>query len=121
MYLIFGGLTTVVSFVFYFLSSWVFGLPAWLSSVVSWIFAVTFAFITNKIYVFRSETKTKESTIKEAALFFGARLASMLINAAIMLVFVDWFDMNEPLFFLIGQIFVMIFNYVAAKLVIFRK
>lgn len=121
LYIIFGGLTTLVGTVFYFGASWGLSLDAWISSVISWIFAVTFAFITNKIIVFQSKTKTKKETSKEAAMFFAARLGTLGINTAIMLVFVDILALNEPIVFVVGQVVVLVLNYLASKLVIFKK
>jgi len=121
LYLFFGGLTTVVNTVCYFVASWGLGLSAWLSSVVAWFFAVIFAFVTNKIFVFESRGKGKKETKKEAVLFFTARLASLGLIAGIMLVFVDLMGLNELLFFIIGQVVVLVFNYLASKLFIFKK
>ena len=59
-YLIVGGLTTVVSLVTYYLCVLTFldpGHPVQLqiANVISWIFAVTFAYFTNRKYVFESK------------------------------------------------------------------
>jgi len=120
LYLFFGGLTTLVNAIFYFLSSWGLSLDAWLSSVIAWLFAVLFAFFTNKIIVFKSKAKSG-SAVREVLLFFGARLASLLLNTAVMLVFVDLLALNEPIFFVIGQIIVLVFNYIASKFLIFKR
>jgi len=121
LYLFFGGLTTVVSTVTHFGFSWVLGLPAWLSSVIAWVFAVVFAFFTNKIFVFKSKTNTKKQAAREATLFLAARLITMAINTGIMLVFVDIMELNEPVFFVIGQAVIVILNYIFSKLIIFKK
>ena len=68
-YLIFGGLTTVVSMVSYFIFTRVFGIDEVVSSAISWFCAVTFAYITNKIWVFESKTNTVGSFFKEAVMF----------------------------------------------------
>ena len=47
-YLIFGGLTTVVSIVTYALFAKVFYIDYLISNVLSWVLAVLFAYITNK-------------------------------------------------------------------------
>jgi len=120
LYLFFGGLTTVVSTLTYFGASWGLGLSAWLSSIISWVFAVAFAFVTNKIFVFKSKAKKKEAA-KEASLFFVARLATMAINTGIMFIFVDIMGLNELLFFIIGQVVIVVLNYVLSKLIIFKK
>ena len=67
-YLIFGGLTTVVSMVSYFIFTRVFGIDEVVSSAISWFCAVTFAYITNKIWVFESKTNTVGSFFKEAVM-----------------------------------------------------
>jgi len=121
LYLFFGGLTTLVGAVVYFFASWGLGLSAWLSSIISWVFAASFAFVTNKIIVFKSKTATKKETTKQASLFFVARLATLGINTAIMLVFVDIMRLNEAVIFVIGQLVVLTLNYLASKLVIFKN
>ena len=55
LYLLFGGLTTIVSIGSY---AWVnvgLGINELIANIISWIFAVTFAYVTNKIWVFRSK------------------------------------------------------------------
>ncbi|MCL2619905.1 MAG: GtrA family protein [Defluviitaleaceae bacterium] len=118
-YLFFGGLTSLITMIIYFLSSWGLGLSAWLSTAISWVIAVAFAFVTNKIFVFQN--KTKKETGRQALLFFIARLISFGINLAIMFVFVDMLEFNELVFFAIAHIIVLVFNYIASKLVIFKK
>jgi len=119
LYVFFGGLTTGVNAAVYFFVSWGFDASAWLSSVISWLFAVCFAFVVNKLFVF--ESKSKSGVGKEIVLFFTARIVSLLLNVGIMWVFVDILEMNEILFFVIGQAVVLVFNYIASKFVIFRK
>ena len=121
LYLVFGGATTAVNFIFYIAASFGLGLSAWLSSIIAWIFAVIFAFFTNKIYVFESKTKGKAGLFREFALFISARIASGAINTALMYIFVDLLTLNELIMFIICQIFVIIFNYVASKWLIFNK
>ena len=121
LYLIFGGLATLISAVTYFLASWGLNLSAWLSSVVSWTTAVIFAYITNRAIVFQSKTSSKQGVAKEAVMFLAARLSSLALNVAIMYVFVDVMNLNETLFFVIAQIVVIVFNYIASKLLVFRK
>ena len=81
LYIIFGGLTTVVSIVTkLLLFALVPGEPKWESTagvVFSWICAVTFAFFTNKKYVFKNETNTSSEFWKVFFSFYGARLATL--------------------------------------------
>ena len=57
-YLIFGFLTTVISFCSFTLMSEVVHTGVTVSNAISWILAVLFAFVTNKTIVFQNKDKT---------------------------------------------------------------
>ena len=54
-YLIFGGLSTLVNFVSYYIFARTLNIDEVISSGLSWFCAVLFAYVTNKLFVF--ETK----------------------------------------------------------------
>ena len=58
-YLIFGGLTTLVNLVVYFLFREIFDFHYMIANVISWAASVLFAFFTNKIWVFEAKVKQK--------------------------------------------------------------
>ena len=87
LYLFFGVLTTAVSFVTAGISKVLLeqagigkGGVSTTSTVISWICAVTFAYITNRIWVFESEAEGKKAIISEAASFYGGRIHSSRRN-----------------------------------------
>ena len=53
------------------------------SNTVSWIFAVAFAFVTNKLFVFKSKSWTFRIAGKELIAFIGARAFSLLLEKSI--------------------------------------
>lgn len=122
-YLIAGGLTTVVSLgvyyglVFTVLSPDV-GWQLQTANVLSWIAAVTFAYITNKIFVFQSR---RTDYFREAAEFASSRLITLFIDMAIMFFTVTVCGMNDKIAKLIVQAAVTILNYLFSKLFVFRK
>ncbi len=125
MYLLFGGLTTVISIVTKLV---VFAVipdePKWESTagvVISWIFAVTFAFFTNKKYVFKNETKTKEEFWKVFVSFYGARLATFFMEEAIFVVCCDIMKLNKTVITFLSQVLIFVANYVLSKVFVFRK
>lgn len=69
-YLIFGGLTTIVSFGSYYVSARIMGIDEVVSNVISWILAVLFAYITNKLFVFESKANRKEGNTKRNDIIF---------------------------------------------------
>ena len=55
LYLVFGGLTTLVSWGSYALLE-LSGLSVTVANALSWVCAVAFAFVTNKLFVFESKS-----------------------------------------------------------------
>lgn len=125
MYLLFGGLTTVISIVTKLVVfAVIVGEPKWESTagvVISWIFAVTFAFFTNKKYVFKNETKTKQEFWKVFVSFYGARLATFFMEEAIFVLFCDIMNLNKTIITFASQVLIFVANYVLSKVFVFRK
>ena len=121
-YLIFGVLTTVVSFVVYFIFAKVFKIDEVISNVISWFFSVLFAFITNKLYVFESKETGKKTLLKEIISFYLARLfTGVVCDLGVFAVMVKTFKINDVLSKLVTQVIVIVLNYVLSKLIVFRK
>ena len=91
------------------------------ATVVSWIAAVLFAYVTNKFFVFKSQEKGFLPVLKEMAAFFAARLISGVIVLGMMYVLVDKMHINEYIAKVLTSAFNLVFNYVASKLIIFKK
>lgn len=121
LYLIFGVLTTFVNIVVYYILFNHVLLSNILSNGIAWVAAVIFAFITNKIWVFKSKTLEIEQVIKELSAFFSARLSTGILDMAIMYVGVDLLKVNSIYSKIISGVVVVILNYIFSKLFIFRK
>lgn len=126
-YLIMGGLTTVVSWGSYALFAKIFGWSITVSNVLSWVCAVAFAYLTNKVWVFHSYSWKPAFLAREAALFVSARLLTGIIEMAGVPLLVK-LGMDQKIFGVKGMmakvvvsVLVVILNYVLSKLVIFRK
>lgn len=134
-YVIFGVLTTVVSLVSFKIFDSLLGEKLYLiSNVISWIFAVSFAYVTNKLWVFESKSWKSDVIIKEILGFISARLFSLGVEELglwllidilnIGKISVDLFSFNingNMIAKLIMQVVVIVLNYVFSKLVIFKK
>ncbi len=119
-YIVFGVMTTIVSFVSQMLFASL-GTPATVNTIGSWVCAVIFAYVVNKLFVFESHTDTAKAFFRELWLFFAARLASLGMELVFMFVTVDWLGFSEPVCKLIAQVFILVANYIFSKLIIFRK
>ena len=122
VYLIFGVLATIVNFVSYFIFARVMQIDEVVSSGLSWLTAVIFAYITNKLFVFNSKTTTKKALIKEAMTFVSCRVVSgIFCDVGTFAVMVRVFKINDIIAKAITQVMVVIVNYIFSKLVIFKK
>jgi putative flippase GtrA len=151
MYIIFGVLTTLVSMITFYLLDLAFenhSLEAQLFSypvdilmlinqTISWIAAVSFAFLTNRAWVFCS----KGPFFKEMVSFFSARIATLIIFELLVFTFLifileNGFGISDKSLFItingldfkwnfvvkmINSVFVMVSNYFFSKWFIFTK
>lgn len=120
-YAIFGVLTTVVNIVVYAVCYEYIGISNVVSNIIAWILAVAFAFVTNKLWVFGSKSTEKNTLIYEIGTFISCRLATGVLDLGIMYVGVDVLGFPSIILKVASNILVIILNYVASKLVIFRK
>lgn len=117
-YLIVGGMTTLVSIGVYALFTKCFHINYMIANVISWIISVLFAYITNRIFVFKSKS---ENIVLEIYQFFKYRIFSFLIEIFLMYVFVELINIDDMISKVIVQIIVIILNYVFSKLFVFKK
>ncbi len=126
-YLIVGVLTTLVSLavkwgLLFTILDAKKGIELQISVITSWLVAVTFAYITNRIFVFKSKSK---DIIKEIVSFFSSRIITLLVDMGIMWFFVTLLKLDSRNWVLIWtmvvQVLVTILNYIFSKLLVFKK
>ena len=123
LYLVFGVLTTVISLLSFKLFNFLLGENLYLiNNVFSWILAVSFAFVTNKLWVFESKEWKSPLIFKEILLFLSARVFSLLVEELGLFLLIDVLgSINPDISKLIMQIIVVILNYVLSKFLVFKK
>ena len=121
LYLFFGICTTAINTICYWLLYDALTLINIVSTILAWLAAVLFAFVTNKVFVFESKRTNTTDRINEVISFFGCRLLTGILDVAIMAFAVDMLQWNGLLWKLISNIIVTIINYIASKYLIFRK
>lgn len=120
-YLFFGVCTTVINVIAYTLFYNCLGMSNVPATVVAWGLAVVFAFITNKLFVFESKSFEPSVLFKEISSFFLCRVLTGLLDVLIMYIAVDVFASSPLLWKILSNILVILLNYVASKLVIFKN
>lgn len=120
-YIIFGTLTTVVNFAVYFMLAQPIGLPTVTSNLTATVVSILFAYITNKIYVFKSKSNTFKELIVEMLKFFEGRVVTGILDTIIVIIGVDYIKANEMLIKTASCLAVIILNYVISKVLIFNR
>lgn len=120
-YLFFGVLTTAVNYIVYLPVYNLLGFSAAVSNAIAWVVAVAFAYLTNKPFVFKSHDWSLKTVIPELTKFVGCRVASGAAETLILLVTVDLLGWNGNIWKLITSVLVVVLNYFASKLLVFKK
>ena len=136
LYIVFGVLTTLVNILVYYLLADIASIYYLIANVIAWVVSVLFAFVTNKIFVFESKSWKASIVLPEMGGFFLARIATGVVDMVLMWLLIDVCLLGEMKFALpmtavtlSGEMFakilvnvvVIVLNYVASKLWIFRK
>ena len=87
-------------------------------TVLSWIFAVLFAYVSNRKYVFNSKSK---KVLKEFLSFIASRLFTLGVELGCMYLFVQVFTIHDRISKLIVQVIIIVLNYILSKLFVFKK
>ncbi|MCR5622868.1 MAG: GtrA family protein [Treponema sp.] len=128
LYLLVGGMTTLVSWLTYAVLRLVLDVenPFWMqvAVVTRWIAGVTFAYVMNRMFVFESRNP---NILAEAAKFTSARITTLLIEmfimwllpmclpASVLGIKKDWIATFAC------AVIVTVLNYLFSKLLVFRK
>ena len=125
-YIIFGVGSTVVNLAVFKLFDLIFTAVTdtdlvLLTNLIAWVAAVVFAFVTNKIWVFESKSIKPAVLTKEISSFFACRLLTGFLDVGIMWLGVDLLHFNSTLLKIVANIVVIVLNYVASKLFIFKS
>ena len=139
-YIFFGALTTAVSFISYtafvlVLNSLgakeisLFGttLSVCAANVISFICAVLFAFVTNKLWVFESKSFEKSVALPEFLKFISSRIFTGILEIVLVPILISiglsgsLFGVDGLVAKLVVTVVVIILNYILSKLIIFKK
>jgi putative flippase GtrA len=121
LYVFFGVATTLINLLAYAVCTRVLNIHLLISTVLSWLISVLFAYITNRKYVFNSNNKTLKSILIECISFISCRLLTGAIDVTIMYVFAGILGYNDFIIKIVSNLFVIVSNYVVSRLFIFKE
>ncbi len=120
LYLVFGVVTTAVNVVVYHVCFAVLGVPNIPSVVIAWVLSVAVAYITNKLWVFRSPSFAPAVLWPELGKFVAARGFTGVLDLGIMFVGVDLLGGPGTVLKLGSNVLVVVLNYIFSKWLIFK-
>ena len=134
-YVIFGLLTTAVDAIVYFTWTQIFGEKSYaVANILAFIAAVSFAYVTNKLFVFESKSWKAEILKKEIPPFLAARIVSFIIGHFGLIFAGEVLLLGQKTLHLFVfttswlivaklslQVIIIIMNYVFSKFFVFKK
>lgn len=120
-YLFFGVCTTLVNIAVYWICAHSLNIGIMPSTIIAWVTAVLFAYLTNRKWVFHSEAYSSKEILREILAFFSCRITTGVIDWLMMYIFVDCLHINDVFIKAVANIIVIVLNYIASKLLIFQK
>ncbi|CAM3098738.1 GtrA family protein [Leuconostoc rapi] len=121
LYAIFGVLTTIVNIIVFFLFYNQLHTGHNIAYIVAWFWAVLFAYLTNRVWVFHSKNSTPAAITREIWQFYLARILTGIIGYFILIVGVDFLKQDANIWNIIQNVFVIVSNFVLSKLIIFKR
>lgn len=120
-YVFWGVMTTAVNYAAYLLLTRGAGVYYLTASVIAWVVSVLFAYVVNKLFVFRSRDWAWRVALRELWQMVASRLFSGALELGILWLFVDTLHLNDAVVKLAANVVVVVVNYVLSKWVIFKK
>ena len=114
-------MTTIISILSYYLFRIILSsntnLNVQISTILSWVVAVTFAYFANRIFVFKSNNSRKTEAVK----FVTSRIMSLLIEMLVMFILTSVVKINDKVAKVLVQFIIVILNYLFSKIFVFKK
>ena len=117
-YVFFGGCTTLVNLVCFFVLRKC-RVELNIANLISIITAILFAYVVNSSYVFQDKCETFKDHIRPFCKFISARLVTMVIEVGGVWLLVEVCKMNDMAGKFITQFIVLALNYIFSKFFVF--
>ena len=119
---IIGFLTTIISLLTYYILVYTLlnpniPLELQITNIISWIVSVTFAYFSNRKFVFKVNYS---SSFKEIINFYLSRVTTLVLDILFMYLFVSILNFNDKIIKLISQVIIIVINYILSKFIVFK-
>ncbi len=120
LYLLFGGLTFCIGIATYAFFNIIVSLNAFVSNVISWSAGVTFAFFTNRKWVFKANSNKKRYFWRQFYMFISVRIITLGIQESLLYILIIWVRFPSLWAKFITEIINIILNYILSKWIVFN-
>lgn len=121
LYVFFGALCTVVSIGSFAWCDVIMHMDPLIANIISWILAVTFAYVTNSLWVFEAKPRGIKEMFRQAMAFYGGRVLTLAMEELILLIFINGLGLPSVAVKVAAQVAVLIANYIISKCIVFRE
>lgn len=121
LYVFFGAMCTVVSIGSFAWCDVIMHMDPLIANIISWILAVTFAYVTNSLWVFEAKPNGMQEMFRQATAFYGGRLLTLAMEELILLIFINGLGLPSVAVKVAAQVAVLIANYIISKCIVFRQ
>lgn len=121
LYVFFGALCTVVSIGSFAWCDVIMHMDPLIANIISWILAVTFAYVTNSLWVFEAKPHGIKEMFRQATAFYGGRLLTLAMEELILFIFINGLGLPSVAVKVAAQVAVLIANYIISKCIVFRE
>ena len=119
-YLFIGGIATIVDWsILFILTEFIF-IHYLLSAIIAFIAGLIINFILSKLFVFKSNEVSMNLTI-EFTIYSIIGIVGLSITELIIFIFTNYIELYYMLSKMIATIIVLFWNYIARKLIIYKK
>lgn len=119
LYLIVGGLATIVEWTGFWIFFDMLGIQYLLATALAFVFSTFANWAFGRLLVFRG--KQNQSLLKELLSIYLTSLGGLLLNLAIMFVMVDFMNIWEMFAKITATVLVFSYNYLIRKKLIYKK
>jgi len=120
-YVIVGVLTTLVNVVLYWIMFEKLSIDVTVSNVTSIAVSILFAYLANKLFVFRIHSDSLKMLAIEFFKFIGSRLITMALEVGFVYLFHNILGYSEWFGKIVALVLVIITNYILSKAIVFQS
>ncbi len=123
-YAVVGACTTAVNYLLFWLLCYKLGVEFDIANAIAIVASVVFAYVTNKLFVFRSHVDGAAALVREAASFFASRAFTAVLEWAVMFAANRLIGLEDSLWGMAAKVavnvVVLVLNFVFSQFFVFK-